>query len=98
MQQSRKISKALSDNNRVLIMEMLSQGDKNVSKVAEDLNVEENLASHHLRVLSAAGFLQSTKKGREVYYSIHKKKLINIIKTLKKNPIFYEILAEAIKD
>jgi len=59
-----KISKALSDKNRLKIIEFLSEGQKNVSSVADKLNVEENLASHHLRVLSALGFLKSDKKGR----------------------------------
>jgi DNA-binding transcriptional ArsR family regulator len=45
-----KVSKALSDKNRIKILHFLSDGQKNVSDVADRLNVEENLASHHLRV------------------------------------------------
>ena len=37
-----KISKALSDKNRLKIIEFLSEGQKNVSSVADKLNVEEN--------------------------------------------------------
>ena len=62
-----KVSKAMSDKNRLKILQFLSSGQRNVSEVADRLNVEENLASHHLRVLSALGFLRNDKKGREVY-------------------------------
>jgi len=61
-----KLSKALSDKNRLQILEFLSDGQRNVSDVADRLNVEENLASHHLRVLASLGFLKNDKKGREV--------------------------------
>lgn len=93
-----KVSKAFSDKNRIKILQMLSDGETNVGDVAEGLNVEENLASHHLRVLASLGFLKSNKKGREVYYRLNKTKLTTLIKDLKKNPAFREILEEAIED
>ena len=46
-----KVAKALSDKNRLKILQYLGDGQKNVTEVADRLNVEENLASHHLRVL-----------------------------------------------
>ncbi len=93
-----KLSKALSDQNRVKILGMLSDGDKNVSSVADVLNVEENLASHHLRVLYKLGFLKSTKKGREVYYGINKARLVAVLRDLNENPFFKELMLEAVKD
>ena len=60
-----KVSKAFSDRNRLKILTYLSDGPQNVSSVADKLNVEENLASHHLRVLASIGFLKNSKKGRE---------------------------------
>jgi DNA-binding transcriptional ArsR family regulator len=93
-----KVSKALSDKNRVKILQMLGDTSRNVSDVAERLNVEENLASHHLRVLSALGFLKSKKKGREVYYDINKARMVSLLKTLSRNEAFREILQEALKE
>lgn len=92
------VSKAVSDKNRIKILQMLSEGENNVGDVAETLNVEENLASHHLRVLSSLGFLKSNKKGREVYYKLNRSKLITLIRDLKRNPAFLEILKEAVMD
>jgi DNA-binding transcriptional ArsR family regulator len=93
-----RVSKAFSDNNRLKILDYLSTGQKNVGQVADKLNVEENLASHHLRVLATLGFLKNDKKGREVYYRINESKFIKLIKDLKKNPAFKDILMKALED
>ncbi|HSX39712.1 MAG TPA: metalloregulator ArsR/SmtB family transcription factor [Candidatus Saccharimonadales bacterium] len=92
-----KVSKAFSDKNRLRILGFLSEGQKNVSEVAEELNVEENLASHHLRVLASLGFLKNDKKGREVFYKINETKFISLIKDLRKNETFKQILLKALE-
>ncbi len=92
-----KVSKAMSDKNRIKIMQMLSSGETNVSSVADTLNVEENLASHHLRVLASVGFLSNQKRGREVFYKLNKTRLVSLFKELSKNRIFKEIIQEALK-
>lgn len=93
-----KVSKAFSDKNRIKIVNFLSTGQKNVSEIAEKLNVEENLASHHLRVLATLGFLKNDKKGREVFYKINEAKFITLVKDLKKNPIFKDLLVKALEE
>ncbi len=93
-----KFSKAFSDKNRVKIIDYLSEGQKNVSEIADKLNVEENLASHHLRVLAGLGYLKSDKKGREVFYKLNETKFISLIKDLRKNPAFKDILAKALEE
>lgn len=93
-----KVSKAFSDKNRLKIFTFLSEGQKNVSEVAEKLDVEENLASHHLRVLAALGFLKNDKKGREVFYRINEAKFISLIRDLRRNEAFKQILLKALKD
>lgn len=93
-----KVAKAFSDKNRIKILKFLSEGQKNVSQVADKLNVEENLASHHLRVLASIGFLRNDKKGREVFYKLNELKFVNLLKDLKKNEAFREILVKALED
>lgn len=93
-----KVSKALSDQNRLKILQFLSDGQRNVSQVADRLNVEENLASHHLRVLASLGFLKNDKKGREVYYRLNETRLLSLMRDFKKNPKFRELLIEALKN
>jgi len=93
-----KLSKALSDKNRLQILEFLSDGQRNVSDVADRLNVEENLASHHLRVLASLGFLKNDKKGREVYYMLNETKIVSLLKDLSRNPKVRSILEESLRD
>ena len=93
-----RLSKAFSDKNRVKILSMLTDGAKNVSTVADKLNVEENLASHHLRVLYSLGLLKSQKKGRQVFYDLNKTKMVNLLKDLKQNDFFREVLVEAMDE
>ncbi len=93
-----KLSKALSDKNRLQILEFLSDGQRNVSDVADRLNVEENLASHHLRVLASLGFLKNDKKGREVYYMLNETKIVSLLKDMSRNPKFRNILEESLRD
>ncbi|MCA9302279.1 helix-turn-helix transcriptional regulator [Candidatus Nomurabacteria bacterium] len=91
-----RLSKAFADKNRVKILQMLSEGPLNVSTVADDLNVEENLASHHLRVLHSLGLLKNTKRGRQVFYSLNKAKMVSLIRDLREVPFFKEVLEEAL--
>jgi ArsR family transcriptional regulator len=93
-----KLSKALSDKNRLQILEFLSDGQRNVSDVADRLNVEENLASHHLRVLASLGFLKNDKRGREVYYMLNEVKIVSLLKDFSRNPKFRNILQESLRD
>jgi len=93
---SLKIAKAFSDKNRIKILEYLSTGQRNVSEVADKLNVEENLASHHLRVLASLGFLKNDKKGREVFYKLNDSRIISLIRDLNKNDTFKQIFKEAL--
>lgn len=91
-----KVSKAFSDDNRIKILKFLSEGEKNVTQVADKLDVEENLASHHLRVLASLGFLKNDKKGREVFYRINETRFVALIKDLKRSKVFKDILSKSI--
>jgi DNA-binding transcriptional ArsR family regulator len=92
------ISKAMSDKNRLKILEMLSSGEQKVGVVSDKLGVEENLASHHLRVLSGLGFLKSDKRGREVFYKLNNAKIVSMLVDLQKNATFKDILKQAVAE
>jgi ArsR family transcriptional regulator len=98
MQALEKISKSLAEKNRLLIIDLLFKESLKVSEVAEELEIEENLASHHLRVLNKNGLVKSVKKGREVFYSINRNKFMSVIKQLLKKPYIKEMVKEAIKN
>ena len=62
--------KALSDPNRLRIMCFLSQGERCVCEVEEELGISQQLASHHLNILKDKGLLELRKEGTNSYYSI----------------------------
>ncbi len=62
--------KVLSDPNRLRIMCFLSQGERCVCEVEEELGISQQLASHHLNILKDSGFLELRKEGTSSYYSI----------------------------
>ncbi len=63
--------KALSEPDRLKLIQALQHGPKNVSELAELLGRELVNVSHHLGVLRNAGLVQDEKQGKFVIYSIH---------------------------
>jgi DNA-binding transcriptional ArsR family regulator len=97
MDQLEKVIKGFSDKNRIRILNLLLKDSWRVSDIAFELELEENLASHHLRTLQKNKIVKSIKKGREVYYSINKTKLTSIIRQLLKKSLIKEIVKEILK-
>lgn len=98
MIQYEKFFKSLGDKNRLRILNLLSKGSWRVSDIAYELDIEENLASHHLRTMNKSGIAKSSKKGREVYYEINYIKTKAVFKTLFKKQIFKDIFRDIIKE
>jgi DNA-binding transcriptional ArsR family regulator len=65
-----KIGHALSDPNRIGILDILSQGERNVEQITQVLKSRKAIVSHHLQVLKNAHLVASRKEGRYVYYSM----------------------------
>ena len=65
------VCKALSDSNRLKIVEMLSDGEKCGCKLLEAFEITQPTLSHHMKVLSDCGLVSSRKNGRWQHYSIN---------------------------
>ena len=65
------ISKALSDTNRLRIIEMLTEGEKCGCHILEELQVSQPTLSHHMKVLLDCGLVSSYKDGKWQHYSIN---------------------------
>lgn len=65
------ICKAMSDANRLRIIEMLTQGEKCGCNLLEELQVTQPTLSHHMKVLSDCGLVKSYKDGKWHHYSIN---------------------------
>lgn len=65
------ICKAMSDVNRLRIIEMLTQGEKCGCDLLDELNVTQPTLSHHMKVLADCGLVDSYKEGKWNHYYIN---------------------------
>ena len=61
---------AIGEKNRIRIIECLWEGSKNVSELANLLDIQIVNVSHHLGVLKSARLVNHEKRGRYVVYSL----------------------------
>lgn len=64
------IMKALSDETRLRILNILKNGELCVCEIEALLNINQSNASRHLNRLSSAGIVEYYKKAQYVYYKI----------------------------
>lgn len=65
-----ELFRALGDTSRVQIIAALTQGETNVSALAELVQISESAVSHHLRHLRQMRLVRARKDGRYVYYAL----------------------------
>lgn len=65
-----RIFKALCDENRLRILELLQSGERCACKLQEELNIGQSTLSHHMRILCESGIVGARKEGKWVHYYI----------------------------
>ncbi|CAM1363634.1 MULTISPECIES: autorepressor SdpR family transcription factor [Tenacibaculum] len=79
--------KALNDETRRQIIELLKDKDMNAGEIADKFKISKPSISHHLDILKRADLITSEKKGQFVEYSLNTtilEDLMSWILTLKK--------------
>lgn len=66
-----RIFKALSDPNRIKIIDMLSCGEKCACEILESFNFTQPTLSHHMKVLIECELVISRKEGIWNYYKLN---------------------------
>lgn len=66
-----KLFKALNDQTRRDILNLLKEKDLTAGEIAEAFNITKPSISHHLDILSQAELVTSEKKGQFVIYSLN---------------------------
>lgn len=69
------IFKALSDETRLKIVEMLSCGELCACDILEPFNITQPTLSYHMKTLTESGLVKSRKDGSWIRYSINADKL-----------------------
>lgn len=70
-----KVCKALGEDNRVKIVELLTNGERCACELLKDLNISQPTLSHHMKVLSECDLISTRKEGKWSYYSLDCKTL-----------------------
>jgi len=66
-----KFFRVLSDPNRLKLLCRLSKCECCVCEVEKDVNLSQNLVSHHLKVLRNSGLVDFDKNGHFKIYSVN---------------------------
>ncbi|MCD7833330.1 MAG: metalloregulator ArsR/SmtB family transcription factor [Lachnospiraceae bacterium] len=66
------IFQALSDENRLKIMNLLAEQERSTPELLESIGIVQSTMSHHMKVLSEAGLVQSRRAGKRFCYSVRK--------------------------
>lgn len=69
-EQVARIGKAASSPKRLELIEMLSQGEKNVEQLAVATDISVKLASAHLKELKSARLAEARREGKNMYYRL----------------------------
>jgi len=62
--------KALSDETRLKIFDMLAQGELCACKILEEFNITQPTLSYHMKILCDSGLVSGRKDGVWIKYSI----------------------------
>jgi len=79
-----RVTKALSDIQRLRILLMLRAGELCVCQLIAVLELAPSTVSKHLSVLSAAGLVDARKDGRWAYYRLPQGEALKAVKPVLK--------------
>ena len=68
--------KALADETRQRILQMLLEEEMRVSDIVEAFSMSQPSISHHLSVLKQFGLVTSRKEGKHVFYAINRDNVV----------------------
>lgn len=69
-QKSARVFKALCDEKRLAILELLRSGEKCACVLLEDLNMGQSGLSYHMKILCESGIVESRQDGKWTHYRI----------------------------
>lgn len=78
-----RVGKALSNANRLELLEFLAQGSRSVESLANVAKLSIANTSQHLQQLRQSGLVTSRKEGLKVYYSLSGDDVIALLDSLR---------------
>ena len=78
------IIKAISDETRLKIIDMLSCGEMCACDILELVHISQSTLSYHMKMLTECGLINGVKDGSWIRYSINKEKADLLLSFLNK--------------
>ena len=79
-----RIGKALSNGNRLELLEFLAQSERSVDELSGISGLSVANTSQHLQLLRQSGLVTSRKDGLKVYYKVSNGDVIDLLNMLRK--------------
>jgi len=77
------IFKALSDETRLKIIDMLSCGEMCACDLLENLSISQSTLSYHMKILAESSLVNAVRDGAWMRYTLSKEKTDNVIFFMK---------------
>lgn len=78
-----KVFKALCDERRLRILELLKNGEECACVLGEQLDMAQSSLSYHMKILCESGIVDSRQDGKWTHYKISEKGSELAVKLLK---------------
>lgn len=71
LDQLSSLFRLLSDKTRLSILLRLTEGERNVTTLCEELGLPQPTISHHLGLLRMNNIVSNRRNGKQVFYGLH---------------------------
>lgn len=77
--------KALSNQTRLRIIDLLRKGPRNATEIGEALDIEQSMVSHNLACLINCGFVIAIQNGKNKVCSLNKQTVIPLLEIMDRH-------------
>jgi DNA-binding transcriptional ArsR family regulator len=81
-EQAARLLRALANENRLLLLCLLFEGEKTVGELNETLPLSQSALSQHLAVLREEGMVSTRREAQSIYYGLASPPARRVIETL----------------
>jgi ArsR family transcriptional regulator, arsenate/arsenite/antimonite-responsive transcriptional repressor len=73
------VFKAISDETRLKIIDMLSCGEMCACTILEEFSISQSTLSYHMKILSESGLVNAVRDGAWMRYTLNKEKTKEVL-------------------
>ncbi len=77
--------KALSNDTRLRIIDLLRKGPRNVTEIGESLDIEQSMVSHNLTCLINCGFVLVEQNGKNKVCSLNEETVLPLLEIIDRH-------------